>query len=635
MPADDPPADVFAVPASSGRVVSVPVHRISVLANVADAGAALVLSIPRIHVAGDDVATCEFLFCAAFEPAGPGTPIISVAGSQSLKGNSRVTRTGLIVENISVASVPEPCSRIRVLWIQVTPHRRLRGLLDTIESAAMALDYVHDPVRSARVAAGILDRVELLSRSGAATNLLAGEVTSALLAAGSITYAALLGGLPEHSADPELWVRDDVLFAGRSSDAATEYQAGTSVLLRVGPPDRRTRSAASAQLRRRLAAGVVGSAQPVAAAPKSVDVERKRRMDALAQRIGIRDDSDVNLVLPVLPVEIEVADDVRPLVVTQRELRKDVEQLIESIREESRYTVGVPIPPLRFRSNPRLLLGTYSIRIHERPVEVGRAYPEHRWCRQSASALAPLALQPIETVDPRTGAYACWLSAADAAKAESAGFRVDDPSAYMIDHTAVTLWNHAHLMTTVDTVASLLSPTPTLLAAVRAAPGGLVRFTSAILALLQERVPVRESKAIANRYLEVIESGMSSTEIAEDLRMLPTVRSSLPGNTPQTPVFLLPRRLEDLVRSSVIRDGSAEVLALKPDAWSRTIADIEIGLKRAPVPRLPIIVILDASLRRFVRLLVSSEFPNLHVLSRREMLYPNALERASLLIDDE
>ena len=169
MPADDPPADVFAVPASSGRVVSVPVHRISVLANVADAGAALVLSIPRIHVAGDDVATCEFLFCAAFEPAGPGTPIISVAGSQSLKGNSRVTRTGLIVENISVASVPEPCSRIRVLWIQVTPHRRLRGLLDTIESAAMALDYVHDPVRSARVAAGILDRVELLSRSGAAT----------------------------------------------------------------------------------------------------------------------------------------------------------------------------------------------------------------------------------------------------------------------------------------------------------------------------------------------------------------------------------------------------------------------------------------------------------------------------------
>jgi type III secretion protein V len=365
----------------------------------------------------------------------------------------------------------------------------------------------------------------------------------------------------------------------------------------------------------------------VAAAPKSVDRERKLRMDALAQRIGIRDDSDVNF---VLPVEIEVADDVRPLVETQREL---VEQLIESIREESRYTVGVPIPPVRFRSNPGRLLGTYSIRIHERPVEVGRAYPEHRWCRQSASALAPLALQPIETLDPRTGAYACWLSAADAVKAESAGFRVDDPNTYMIDHTAVTLWNHAHLMTTVDTVASLLSPT--LLAAMRAAPGGLVRFTAVILALLQERVPVRESKAIANRYLEVIESGMSSTEIAEDLRMLPTVRSSLPGNTPQTPVFRLPRRLEDLVRASVIRDGSAEVLALKPDAWSRTIADIKVGLERAPLPRLPVIVVLDASLRRFVRLLVSSEFSNLHVLSRQEMLYPNALERASLLIDDE
>jgi type III secretory pathway component EscV len=85
----------------------------------------------------------------------------------------------------------------------------------------------------------------------------------------------------------------------------------------------------------------------------------------------------------------------------------------------------------------------------------------------------------------------------------------------------------------------------------------------------------------------------------------------------------------------VIRDGSAEVLALEPDAWSRTISDIRVGHKLASVPRLPVVVVQDAQLRRFVRLLVGSEFPNLHVLSRREMLYPGALEGASLLIDDE
>jgi hypothetical protein len=632
MPAEGRLSDVFTLPARSGHVVPVPANRIRVLADPAGAEAAAILSIPRIHVAGDDVATCDFLFCAVFESAAPGTPIISVVGTQSLKGNSRVVRTGLLVENVSVAPVPDLCRQIRLLWMRIRPHRRHRGLLSTIESAAMALDYVRDPARSARVAAGIFDRIELLSRSAEAAELLAGELTLAQPLEGSTTYAALLEDRQERSDDPELWVRDDVLFAGRSSDAATEYQTGTSVLLRVGPPDRRTRSAASSQLRRRLAAGLTGPAQPVATAPKSVDAERKRKMDELAQRIGIPVKSDVNI---VIPAQIELADDVVPLVSTQGGLRKDVEQLIESIREESRYTVGVQIPHLSFRSNPQLPPGTYNIRIHERLIETGRAHPEHRWCRRSASALAPLSLQPIEIVDPRTGAYGCWLSAADAAKAESAGFRVDEPSAYVIDHTAVTLWNHSHLLTTIDTVATMLSSAPTLLAAVRAAPGGLVRFTSVIRALLQERVPARESKAIANRYLEVIESGMSSTEIAEELRMLPTVRPSLPGNTPQTPVFLLPRRLEDLVRSSVIRDGSAEVLALKPDAWSRTISDIEAGLKRAPTPRLPVIVVMDAQLRRFVRLLVSSEFQNLHVLSRREMLYPSALDGASFLIDDE
>jgi flagellar biosynthesis component FlhA len=141
-------------------------------------------------------------------------------------------------------------------------------------------------------------------------------------------------------------------------------------------------------------------------------------MDELAQRIGIPGDSDVNI---MLPARIELADDVAPLVVTQGELRKDVEQLIESIREESRYTVGVQIPPLRFRGNPELPTSTYSIRIHECLIEIGRVYPEHRWCRQPASALAPLALQPIESVDPRTGAY-LLVECGRRREAESAGF---------------------------------------------------------------------------------------------------------------------------------------------------------------------------------------------------------------------
>jgi hypothetical protein len=153
-------------------------------------------------------------------------------GSQALKGNSRVVRTGLLVENVSVAPVPELCRRMRLLWMQIRPHRRLRGLLGTIESAAMALDYAQDAARSARVAAGIFDRIELLSRSAEATVLLAGELTFAPPPERSTTYAALLGGLQESSDDRTLGA-NDVLFVGRSSDAAT-IPDRTSVLLRVG-----------------------------------------------------------------------------------------------------------------------------------------------------------------------------------------------------------------------------------------------------------------------------------------------------------------------------------------------------------------------------------------------------------------
>jgi hypothetical protein len=584
------------------------------------------LSVRRIHVTGDDVGTSEFLLGSVFEAAEGVRRAMAVVGSERLRGHAQMTRSGLAIGTVTVSRVPDWCSRVYLLWVRLARQRRLRGVLDAIESAATALDYATDPVGSERLAEGILDRVALLLQAASTPELFGGAFSIDGIPSGGACFAALLGPVPQTAADPQLWVRENALYVGHSSEGATEYEVGTSLLMRIGPDDRTSSSDVSHHLRRRLAAAVAGAPEP---ARMRQDAEPGRqRLEELDRRLGV-------VTQPwdrtILPVRMELSADLAPFVGVEGALRPEFKDLLESIRQESRYTVGINMPGVRFQSSEQLRAGTYTIAIHDNIVETGEALATHRWCRQGVDALALYGIAASACTDPRSGARASWLDQDAAAKAESAGFRVNEPILYVIDALAVTLWNHADLLTTLDTAATMMSSAPALLASVRAARGGLARFTGVIQALLHERVPVREWRAIASRYVELTESGYPPGEIVEELRLLPAVRPSLPGNTADTPVYLLSPDFAETIRAGILRDGPAAALTLQPDTWMSWITRIHAGLQAAPVARRPVVVVDSPALRPFVRAFLSSEFPDLHVLSRREMLYPTSLDAAPLL----
>jgi len=160
---------------------------------------------------------------------------------------------------------------------------------------------------------------------------------------------------------------------------------------------------------------------------------------------------------------------------------------------------------------------------------------------------------------------------------------------------------------------------------VRAEAGELPRLFCVISALLQERVPLREWRAIVNRYLELVKAGLAPGEIVEELRGLPAVRSALPGNAEDVLLVRVPASVLDAVSTASVRQGSTGALVFGPEALHETLADLRRALGGRSLPKAPVFVVDDPSMRPFVRLLLHYEFPDLHVLSRREVLAPEAI----------
>src|SRR5262249_46368265 len=159
-----------------------------------------------------------------------------------------------------------------------------------------------------------------------------------------------------------------------------------------------------------------------------------------------------------------------------------------------------------------------------------------------------------------------------------------------------------------------------LLPQIRSAPGGLVQFCDVIRLLLAEMVPVRDLRAVAERYLTLVPS-KPVIEVTEELRMLDSIRPRLPGNAPGKAIYRLSKELTKEIETGLVHHGSSVVLALEPTTCQEILSAVrtEVGSRPSDVDGTPLVV-EDPELRFFVRLLIELEFPDVSVLCDRELI---------------
>jgi tetratricopeptide (TPR) repeat protein len=324
--------------------------------------------------------------------------------------------------------------------------------------------------------------------------------------------------------------------------------------------------------------------------------------------------------LPVVtPIAVEVAADLIPLAEDPRTggLTAAFELQLSAVRGEIFERYGVRIPGVRTRGNSGdLPPGSYVIMLMEVPTVMGTISLGQRFC---AEPLATVQAKGI-ACDPASGPAGedgCWIASAHWDAATAAGLPLWAVEAYPARHVgAVVERNLADFIGVNETYERVTETCFDLLPQLEQATGGVPGFTGALRALVAERATIAELRALCARYLELRRGGRNHADIVEELRAMAHIALRLPGNAAHADLISMGADFERRILDAVHRDGSQSVLAMLPDSCQETLREVR---ERLADREQAAIVVESATVRPFVRKLIEMEWPNVAVLSRREV----------------
>jgi type III secretion protein V len=156
-------------------------------------------------------------------------------------------------------------------------------------------------------------------------------------------------------------------------------------------------------------------------------------------------------------------------------------------------------------------------------------------------------------------------------------------------------------------------------------PVSLTLLADVLRRLVEERIPIRDLRAILEALATVAASEKDPLNLAEftrgQLRRAITFR--LTRGAPHLGVYLLDTTIEDTVRRAITRTPSGAFLTLAPAAARDVIAAIRRAIAEATTDHA--VILTQPDIRRFVRKLIDADLPDATVVSFAELLPEVAL----------
>jgi type III secretion protein V len=161
-------------------------------------------------------------------------------------------------------------------------------------------------------------------------------------------------------------------------------------------------------------------------------------------------------------------------------------------------------------------------------------------------------------------------------------------------------------------------------------PVGLVLLTDVLRRLVEERVSVRDLRAILEALSTLAATEKDALSLTEYVRgqMRRAITFRLTAGQSRLDVVTLDPLIEDTVRRAITRTPAGAFLTLAPQAARDVIGSIRRALASAPTGeqgQRPV-VLTQPDIRRFVRKLLEPELPDVWVASFAELLPEIALK---------
>lgn len=328
-------------------------------------------------------------------------------------------------------------------------------------------------------------------------------------------------------------------------------------------------------------------------------------------------------VTPVDMVGLEVGYRLIPLV--DRNQGGQLLARIKGVRKKLSQDLGFLMPSVHIRDNLDLLPNAYRLTLMGVSLAEAEVYPDRELAINPGQVFGPL--NGIAAKDPAFGLEAVWIEASQRDQAQSLGYTVVDASTVVATHLNQVLYKHAHELLGHEEVQQLMQllarSSPKL--AEELVPGmiSLSTLLKVLQALLQEQVPVRDIRTIAEAIANVASKSQDPAAMVAAVRVALSraIVQNVVGLEPQLPVITLEPRLEQILLNSLQKagQGSDDGILLEPGMAEKLQRSLVDAAQRQEMLGKPAILLVAgpvrAMLSRFARLSV----PNIHVLAYQEI----------------
>jgi flagellar biosynthesis protein FlhA len=308
---------------------------------------------------------------------------------------------------------------------------------------------------------------------------------------------------------------------------------------------------------------------------------------------------------------------------------------ITGIRRQHSQRFGFLVPPVRIRDSLDLPAGGYRIALGSEVLGEGELAAGRLLALDPGGVSDPV--EGAETIDPAFGLPARWIDVRARDEAIAAGYTVVDTSTVLATHLSRLLGGSMHLLLgqeeTARLVETLGAGAPKLAANLMPGAVSLQLLTGVLQRLLEEGVPIRDFRRIAEALCTAATRSQDPAQLAEAARRAlgPLIVQGVAGVDASLPVVTFGARLERLLTDAIGSETENAHLAIDPGLGQQIVAAVTATARELADRELRFAIVTTPRLRRAIFMLLRHHVPDLAVLSFDEVPEARGVEVVSVI----
>ncbi|MBQ8498716.1 SctV family type III secretion system export apparatus subunit CdsV [Chlamydia sp.] len=327
-----------------------------------------------------------------------------------------------------------------------------------------------------------------------------------------------------------------------------------------------------------------------------------------------------------LPVILELGKDLSKLIQQRTKTGQSfVDDMIPKMRQALYQDIGIRYPGIHVRTDSPSLEGNdYMILLNEVPYVRGKIPPNHVLTNEVEENLARYNL-PFITYKNAAGLPSTWVSTDALTILEKAAIKYWSPLEVIILHLSYFFHRNSQEFLGIQEVRSMIEfmerSFPDLVKEVtRLIP--LQKLTEIFKRLVQEQISIKDLRTILESLSEWAQTEKDTVLLTEYVRSSLKLYISFKFSQGQSAisVYLLDPEIEEMIRGAIKQTSAGSYLALDPDSVNLILKSMRMTITPTPPGGQPPVLLTAIDVRRYVRKLIETEFPDIAVISYQEVL---------------